>query len=74
MYQYFKKISLIFLLIFCLFHFSQQEKIKNLEDEMVKLKTECNYKMTKVQQKTQEYVTSEYEKKFERKREQMVNC
>lgn len=41
---------------------------------MVKLKTECNYKMTKVQQKTQEYVTSEYEKKFERKREQMVNC
>lgn len=39
---------------------------------MSKLKSECNYKMTKVQQKTQEYVTSEYEKKFERKREQMV--
>ncbi|XP_050542279.1 golgin subfamily B member 1-like isoform X2 [Daktulosphaira vitifoliae] len=49
----------------------QHEKIKNLENEMLKLKTECNYKMTKVQQKTQEYVTSEYEKKFERKREQM---
>jgi len=39
---------------------------------MATLKTECVYKMTKVQQKTQEYVTSEYEKKFERKREQMV--
>lgn len=39
---------------------------------MSDLKSECNYKMTKVQQKTQEYVTSEYEKKFERKREQMV--
>lgn len=39
---------------------------------MSTLKTECIYKMTKVQQKTQEYVTSEYEKKFERKREQMV--
>ncbi|XP_050432035.1 putative leucine-rich repeat-containing protein DDB_G0290503 isoform X2 [Adelges cooleyi] len=50
---------------------SQQETIKYLEAEMLKLKTECNYKMTKVQQKTQEYVTSEYEKKFERKREQM---
>lgn len=29
--------------------------------------------MTKIQQKTQEFVTAEYEKKFERKREQMVN-
>lgn len=54
------------------FNFSQQETIKRLETEMSTLKTECIYKMTKVQQKTQEYVTSEYEKKFERKREQMV--
>ncbi|CAI6360530.1 unnamed protein product [Macrosiphum euphorbiae] len=50
---------------------TQQETIKHLETEMSTLKTECVYKMTKVQQKTQEYVTSEYEKKFERKREQM---
>ncbi|KAL4131608.1 hypothetical protein QTP88_008900 [Uroleucon formosanum] len=50
---------------------TQQETIKRLETEMSTLKTECIYKMTKVQQKTQEYVTSEYEKKFERKREQM---
>ncbi|XP_025202114.1 putative leucine-rich repeat-containing protein DDB_G0290503 isoform X2 [Melanaphis sacchari] len=50
---------------------TQQATIKHLENEMSTLKSECNYKMTKVQQKTQEYVTSEYEKKFERKREQM---
>ncbi|KAL5245443.1 hypothetical protein ACI65C_012853 [Semiaphis heraclei] len=50
---------------------TQQKTIKHLETEMATLKTECVYKMTKVQQKTQEYVTSEYEKKFERKREQM---
>jgi len=55
-----------------IFHFSQQETIKHLETEISTLKTECVYKMTKVQQKTQEYVTSEYEKKFERKSEQMV--
>jgi len=53
-------------------HFRQQETIKHLENEISKLKAECNYKMTKIQQKTQEFVTSEYEKKFERKREQMV--
>lgn len=40
---------------------------------MSKLKSECNYKMSRVQQKTQEYVTSEFEKKFERKREQMAS-
>lgn len=39
---------------------------------MSKLKAECNYKVTKIQQKTQAHITSEYEKKFERKREQMV--
>lgn len=39
---------------------------------MSELKSECNYKMTKVQQKTQEYVISEYEKKFKRKQKQMV--
>lgn len=50
---------------------TQQKTIQRLETEMSTLKTECVYKMTKVQQKTQEYVTSEYEKKFERKREQM---
>lgn len=53
-------------------YFRQVETINRLETEMAKLRAECNYKMTKVQQKTQEYVTSEYEKKFERKREQMV--
>lgn len=53
-------------------YFRQQETIEHLETEMSTLKSECNYKMTKVQQKTQEYVTTEYEKKFERKREQMV--
>ncbi|XP_026816304.1 uncharacterized protein PFB0765w-like isoform X1 [Rhopalosiphum maidis] len=50
---------------------TQQATIKELEAGITTLKSECNYKMTKVQQKTQEYVTSEYEKKFERKREQM---
>lgn len=55
-----------------IFNFRQLETIQQLETEMSKLKAECNYKMSKVQQKTQEYVTSEYEKKFERKREQMV--
>jgi len=54
------------------YYFRRLETINNLENEMSKLKAECNYKMTKVQQKTQEYITSEYEKKFERKREQMV--
>ncbi|XP_025408109.1 uncharacterized protein PFB0145c-like isoform X2 [Sipha flava] len=49
----------------------QLETIKQLETDMSELKSECNYKMTKIQQKTQEYITSEYEKKFERKREQM---
>ncbi|XP_027840644.2 putative leucine-rich repeat-containing protein DDB_G0290503 isoform X2 [Aphis gossypii] len=50
---------------------TQQATIKHLENEISTLKSECNHKMSKVQQKTQEYVTSEYEKKFERKREQM---
>ncbi|KAF0772968.1 putative leucine-rich repeat-containing protein isoform X1 [Aphis craccivora] len=50
---------------------TQQATIKHLETEISTLKSECNHKMSKVQQKTQEYVTSEYEKKFERKREQM---
>ncbi|VVC44049.1 Hypothetical protein CINCED_3A008045 [Cinara cedri] len=49
----------------------QLETIKHLETEMSKLKAECNYKVTKIQQKTQAHITSEYEKKFERKREQM---
>jgi hypothetical protein len=53
-------------------NFRQLETIKQLETDMSELKSECNYKMTKIQQKTQEYITSEYEKKFERKREQMV--
>lgn len=54
-------------------NFRQQETIDHLENEISKLKTECNYKMTKIQQKTQEFITAEYEKKFERKRDQMVN-
>lgn len=40
---------------------------------MTRLKAECNHKVSKVHQKTLEYVTSEYEKKLEQKRKQMVN-
>jgi len=73
MYLNFKN-SYLFFITFCSIKNDRQlETIKNLESEMTRLKYECNHKMSKVQQKTQEYVTSEYEKKFERKREQMVN-
>lgn len=73
MYLNFRNNYLFFITFFNIKNDRQLETIKNLENEMTRLKSECNHKMSKVQQKTQEYVTSEYEKKFERKREQMVN-